>query len=163
MSCAIIVAVSKNGIIGREGDLPWHLPADLAYFKSLTSGNPIIMGRKTYESIGRPLPKRTNIVITRQSDFAAMGCKVTSSLESALTLAEEENPEKTFVIGGGEIYRQALERVDEVYLTEVDIEVDGNVNFPELNSDVWQCVSRDAHEPDEKNKMAYTFCKYTRK
>lgn len=149
MKLAIIVAAAKNGVIGRNNQLPWHLPQDLKYFKAVTLGKPVIMGRKTYESIGRPLPGRTNIVITRNRDWvAAEGVIVTNSFEQALLEAQKilgGNPlasDEAMVIGGAEIYRAALQFADRVYLTCVDIEPEGDAFFEALNEAEWVLESR---------------------
>ena len=153
MKLAIIVAAAKNGVIGRNNQLPWHLPQDLKYFKAVTLGKPVIMGRKTYESIGKPLPGRTNIVITRNSDWrAAEGVIVTNSFEQALIGASKVLgadsliPEEAMVIGGAEIYRSALQLADRIYLTQVDAVPEGDAFFEPLNKDEWvleSCVAGD--------------------
>lgn len=158
MIISAIVATAKNNVIGRSNDIPWYLPADLKYFKKTTSGHHIIMGRKSFISIGRPLPKRTNVVITRDPFFMASGCVVTHSLEEALQVAKENGEEEAFIIGGGQIYKQSLSMLDRLYLTEVEVVVDdGEVFFPVIDEAEWKEVKREAHEPDEKNEHAYTF------
>lgn len=147
MKLAIIVAAAKNGVIGCNNQLPWHLPQDLKYFKSVTLGKPVIMGRKTYESIGKPLPGRPNIVITRSKDWsAAEGVIVARSFEQALfeatSLLTAESADEAIVIGGAEIYRLALQLADRVYLTHVDIEPEGDAFFSELDSAQWCLESR---------------------
>jgi len=133
MKISLIVAVSRNGVIGRDNQLPWHLPEDLKYFKSVTMGKPILMGRKTYDSIGRPLPGRTNIVITRDPDWRADGVEVAGSLQGAMTLAEQAcasaGAEEIMVIGGEQIYRMTLPVADRLYLTQVDAEVEGHCRW----------------------------------
>jgi dihydrofolate reductase len=156
---ALVVAVAENRVIGKENKLIWHLPADLKYFKQLTSGHPIIMGRKTYESIGRPLPNRTNIVITRQADFKAEGCLVANSLTDALMLAQQLD-ENIYVIGGAEIYKQAMFLADTIYLTEVHHSFEGDTFFPEIDTILWEETAREDHQPDEKNAYAYSFVTY---
>ena len=153
----IIVATSKNRVIGNDNSLIWHLPADLKHFKNLTTDNTIVMGRKTYESIGKSLPNRRNIVITRQEDYDPENCEVVSSLEEALLLCGEN----CFIIGGGEIYKQSIGIADKVYLTLVDEEFEGDTYFPELGSE-WFVVSRIDNEPDDKNKYKYSFIEYER-
>jgi dihydrofolate reductase len=156
MKLAIIVAVatSKDGVIGSNNQLPWHLPEDLKYFKSVTLGKPVIMGRKTYESIGRPLPGRTNIVITRSTDWSAEGVVVVNSLEHALDQARAAIAASTtsvveaMIIGGAEIYRSALPLVDKVYLTRVEIEIDGDAFFPELPATDWKLTSSTPGDKD---------------
>jgi dihydrofolate reductase len=143
---SLIVAMARNRVIGRDGKLPWHLSADLKRFKALTMGHHIIMGRKTWESIGRPLPGRTSIVITRDPAYAAPGAHAVDSLSSALKMARHD-PE-VFVIGGGEIYREALPLADRIYLTEVDAEFSGDTFFPALSPGKWH-VSRREHSAAE--------------
>ncbi len=158
---SIIVAMAKNRVIGRDNQLPWHLPADLRHFKQTTMGHPIIMGRKTYESIGRPLPGRQNIVITRNPDFQAEGCLVVHSLQEALAAVPEA--EEVFIIGGASLYREALPLADRIYLTLVDAEVEGDTFFPELDASEWQEVRRETFAPDEKNPFGYAFIEFVRK
>jgi dihydrofolate reductase len=139
---ALVVAVSRNGVIGREGGLPWHLSSDLKLFKRITLGKPIIMGRKTWESLPRkPLPGRTNIVISRADDFKAEGAVVVSSVKSALAQAESQNPEEVAVIGGGEIYNLFLPIADRIYRTDVDLDVEGDTYFPALMPEQWTQTS----------------------
>lgn len=145
MKIALIAAVAANGVIGVDNRLPWHLPEDLREFKRITLGKPVIMGRKTYQSIGRPLPGRTNIVLTRQVGWRADGVRVVADLDAALALARElvdEADGEAVVIGGEQIYRQALPLADRLYLTLVDRVVAGDTRFPELDSDAWREVSR---------------------
>ena len=133
---SLIVAHSKNNVIGKDGQLPWHISDDLKRFKELTTGHPIIMGRKTFESIGRALPNRRNIVVSRQNDFHAENITVVGDIRNAINLVEDED--EAFIIGGGEIYKQSLKFADKVYVTYVDEETDGDAYFPELNLDNWQ-------------------------
>ena len=146
MKVALVVAMARNGVIGRDNQLPWHLPEDLKYFKSVTMGKPIVMGRKTCDSIGRPLPGRTNIVITRSTEWQCEGVEVAHSLEQALELAarvaECDGVDELIVMGGGEIYRQSLPRADRLYITEVDAEVEGDARFPELIESQWSECKR---------------------
>lgn len=151
---SIIVAMAKNRVIGKRGAIPWYLPADLARFKRLTMRHPIIMGRKTHESIGRALPGRQNIVITRQEGYQAKGCDVVHSLEEALERAEGD---EVFVIGGAEIYREALPLAKRIYLTGVDAELPGDVYFPEFDRRAWREVERVPGVMDEKNPYPHTF------
>lgn len=153
---AIVVAVADNGVIGRDNQLIWHLPDDLKHFKNITLNHPIIMGRRTFEAIGRPLPKRRNIVVTRQADWQAEGCEVTFSVPDALETARATD-EQIFVIGGGEIYRQALPAADTVYLTEVHHDFEGDVVFPDLLPGEWREETRERHEPDDKHAYAFSF------
>ncbi|MDQ7054475.1 MAG: type 3 dihydrofolate reductase [candidate division KSB1 bacterium] len=158
---SIIVAIARNRVIGRGNRLPWHLPADLRHFKQTTMGHPIIMGRKTYESIGRPLPGRQNIVITRNRDYYAEGCLVVHSLQEAL--AAVPDAEEVFIIGGASLYREALPLADRIYLTLVDAEVEGDTVFPELDASEWREVQRETFAPDEKNPYGYAFVELVRK
>jgi dihydrofolate reductase len=155
MRLSIIAAMAANRVIGRDNRLPWHLPADLKHFRRLTIGKPILMGRKTWESLGRPLPERTNIVVTRAADYAAPGCVVVHSLEAALRAAAH-HPE-VMVIGGAELYRQVLPQARRIYLTEVHAGFEGDAYFPELEQGAWREVERVDHEPDARNTHAYSF------
>jgi dihydrofolate reductase len=158
---SIIAAMAENRVIGVNNTLPWRLPADLRHFRRLTTGHHVIMGRRNYESIGRPLPERTNIVVTRNRDYRAPGCQVRHSLEEALRDAGGD-PE-VFVIGGAEIYRQALDKADRIYLTLVHATVPGDTFFPEFDPGDWSEISRTRHEADEKNPHACSFVIYDRK
>ena len=151
----IIVATSKNKVIGDSNSLIWYLPADLKRFKELTTGNPIVMGRKTYESIGRPLPNRRNIIITRDFKYDVEGCEVVNSLEEALMICNNN----CFIIGGGEIYKQSMSIADQIYLTLVHEDFEGDTEFPEIGSE-WKMVTSQDFEPDEKNKHKYSFIEY---
>lgn len=153
----IIAAMSKNRVIGDSNSLIWSLPNDLKRFKQLTTGQTVIMGRKTYESIGRPLPNRRNIIITRDINYEAIGCEIVNSLEEALLLSGED----VFIIGGGEIYKQSLPIADKIYLTLVQEDFNGDTSFPELGDD-WVKISREDHEVDEKNPHKYSFIEYER-
>ncbi len=157
MIISTIVAVAKNNVIGKDNDIPWYLPADLKYFKKVTTGHHIVMGRKCYESIGRPLPKRTNVIVTRNPFFIATGCLVTHNVAEAVQLAEANGEEEVFIIGGGQIYEIALPHVDRIYLTEVDLEVEGDIFFPEINPKEWTLIEETEHQSDEKNEYDYTF------
>jgi len=152
---SLIVAVSSNGVIGREGKLPWHLPDDLKHFKAVTMGKPVIMGRKTWDSIGRALPGRRNLVVTRNSDFSAEGCEIAHSLEEALALTEESA--EVVVIGGASLYAEALPRAQRIYLTEVNAHVGGDTRFPRLDRGGWKEVSREAHPADHRHAHAFSF------
>lgn len=157
MIISTIVAVAKNNVIGKDNDIPWYLPADLKYFKKITTGHHIVMGRKCYESIGRPLPKRTNVIVTRNPFFIATGCLVTHNVAEAVQLAEDNGEEEVFIIGGGQIYEIALPHVDRIYLTEVDLEVEGDIFFPAIDKERWTLVKETKHQADEKNEYDYTF------
>lgn len=157
MYLSIIVAAAENNVIGRNNQLPWHLPADLKYFKQITMGKPIIMGRKTYASIGRPLPGRTNIVITRQADFKPEGVMVVSSVEAAIGACRQLEVDEAFITGGAEIFRQALPFAQRIYLTRVQAQVEGDTYFPSLDPAHWRRVRQERHVADEKNMYDYTF------
>jgi len=157
----LIVAKASNNVIGDKNNLIWHLPNDLKHFKNLTTGHPIIMGRKTYESLGRPLPNRTNIIITRDQNFIDDQIIITHSLEQALAKANEIQ-EDVFVIGGGKIYKQAMEYVDVIYLTEVHHEFNGDTYFPEIDEESFEEVERVHHMKDEKHPYSYSFITYKR-
>ncbi len=161
MFLSLIAAADEQGVIGDHGKIPWHLPADFAHFKVVTTGHPVIMGRKTFESIGKPLPGRTNIVVTRDRGYAAEGCLMADSLERALELAEQA--QESFVIGGGELYRIAMPHATRVYLTRVHGEFAGDTYFPAMDEKEWELVSSEPHGKDEKNPHAYTFLTYERK
>jgi dihydrofolate reductase len=158
---SIIAAMTENRVIGINNTLPWRLPADLRHFRQITTGHHVIMGRRNYESIGRPLPDRTNIVITRNPVYQAPGCRVKHSLAEALQ--DAGNDPEVFVIGGAEIYRQAISRADRIYLTLVHAEISGDTFFPEFDMREWRETSRAHHEADEKNPYAYSFVTYDRK
>jgi len=151
---SIIVAVAENNVIGKDNNLIWHLPKDLKHFKETTTGHFIIMGRKTFESNGRPLPNRTNVIITKDKNYQAEGCVILHSLEDAINIAK--NDSEVFIIGGGEIYKQAMPIADRIYLTKVHHLFDGDTFFPEINMKDWTEVSRKDFESDEKNKYAFS-------
>ena len=155
---SLIVAASRNGVIGANNRLPWHLPADLKRFKQLTMGHPILMGRKTFESIGKPLPGRTNLVITRQKDFQCCGATATHSLEEALLICDRED--EIFVIGGAEIFRQALPFADRIYLTRIERNFEGDVRLFEIDPAIWKETSREDFLSDP---LPHTFLTYNRK
>ncbi|WP_438969615.1 type 3 dihydrofolate reductase [Methylophaga sp.] len=160
MNVAIIVAMDERGLIGKENDLPWKISADLQYFRRTTMGKPIIMGRNTHESIGRPLPGRQNIVITSQLDYQAEGCDVVHSIEEALALCADA--EEIMVMGGASLYQQTLPLTDKLYLTKVHAQLDGDTWFPELIAQDWQLVSSEDHYADDKNEFDYSFELYQR-
>jgi len=177
-SVALIVAVSENGVIGRDGDMPWRLPSDLKRFKALTTGHPVIMGRKTYESIGKPLPDRLNIVITRNMDWEAHGVLRVSSLPAALDLAtahldsilaqtdeddDEDNlPREIFIIGGGTIYEQAMDWVDSLYVTRICATIDGDTHFPSIDDAAWTVTHSQDVAKSDKDTHATRFIIYER-
>jgi dihydrofolate reductase len=156
MLVSAIVAVSENNVIGRDGHLPWHLSADLKRFKAITTGHSIILGRKNYDDIGRPLPNRTNYVLTRNTAFKAPGCVVCGSLSQALEGAQAAGETECFIIGGAAVYREAMPLVKKLYLTRVIAEVDGDVFFPEWGEG-WRMVSEDKFPADEKNDFPTLF------
>ena len=141
----LIVAMAKNRVIGINNTLPWHLPADLKHFKALTMGHHIVMGRKTYESIGKPLPGRTSVVVTRNANYAPPGVIVVNSLEAAISACGDD--EEIFVIGGAELYRQSITLADRIYLTEIDADISGDAHFTELDRKLWKEAGRDSHAP----------------
>lgn len=153
--------MAENRVIGRNNNLPWYLPEDLKYFKKTTMGKPIIMGRKTYESIGKPLPGRTNIVVTRNANFTADGVRVVHSLDDAIALATQisiiDGSSEAIVIGGGQIYQAALPLVETLYVTQVHAKVEGDAFFPEVNWQNWQEFFREDWLKDEKNPYDYSF------
>ncbi len=157
MQISLIVAMSTNNIIGNKGKLPWHLPADLKYFKKTTLGHHIIMGRKTYESIGKVLPGRTNIVISRRPDYWAKGCLVVHSLEQGLELVKKRGEQEVFIIGGAYLYDSSLSVATEIYLTKIQTQAEGDAKFPTLAANSWQEVSRENHMADDKNSFDYSF------
>ncbi len=163
MKISCIVAMTQNRVIGHGNQIPWYLPADLKYFKKITSGHAVIMGRNCFESIGRPLPNRTNIVVSRDAFFIASSCIVVRSLEEALHTAHELNEEEIFIIGGGQIYEQTLELWDKLYLTLVDCDCEGDVFFPVINEDEWICTYDEPGTKDEKNHFDHRFMVYERK
>jgi dihydrofolate reductase len=164
MRVSIVVAVAENGVIGRDGELPWHLSADLQRFKRITMGHTIIMGRRTWESIGRPLPGRKSIVVSRQSDYRTGFENVTrvGSLDDALQLAAASGDEEAFIIGGAELYREALLRADGLHVTRVRANVDGDTRFPAVDWDRWQFAKGEEHVADEANDYNYSFEVYER-
>ena len=162
MTVSLIVAVSSNGVIGRDGGLPWRLSADLRHFKKTTMGHHLVIGRRTWEEVGKPLPGRTMVVLTRDRGFAAEGAKVVHSLEEALAVAGDD--EEPFIAGGAQIYRMALEAdlVDRIYLTRVHALIEGDILFPQIDLDEWELVSEDDHEADERNQHPFSFLVYER-
>lgn len=156
----LIAAVARNGVIGRENALPWRLKADLAHFKAVTLGHPVLMGRKTWESLGRPLPGRRNLVVTRNPDWRAAGAESFTSPEQAL--AAVCGAKKLFVIGGAELYRQMIGHADTIMLTEVWADVDGNTRFPDYDRNCFEEVAREAHYADASNEFDFDFVTYRR-
>lgn len=157
---SIIVAVAQNGIIGTGGTMPWHITEDFRHFKAVTLGHTVIMGRKTYDSIGRPLPQRRNIVITRNPNLSIEGCEMAASLEAAIEMCKGE--EEVFVIGGGEIYRQAMPLASKLYLTHVGVSVEGDTRFPHIDHNVWHEVGREEFERGKEFEHPFAFVDYER-
>jgi dihydrofolate reductase len=160
MKIAIIVATDEQGLIGKDNDLPWRLSADLQHFKRVTMAKPIIMGRRTHESIGRPLPGRQNIVISSRQGYQAQGCDVVQSLDAALDLCRNE--EEVMIMGGASLYQQTLPIADKLYLTLVHTRLEGDTWFPEWSTEEWDLISREPHEADDKNDYDYSFMLYQR-
>lgn len=167
MRLAVIVAVAENGVIGNNNALPWHLPADLQYFKRVTLGKPIVMGRNTFESIGRPLPGRSNIVVSRRQNYKPEGVQVVASLEQALELAADiaksGDQDELMVIGGAAIYASAIPLADRLYITEVHATVEGDVHLPTVEWSQWHEVSREQHRAAEPDNVDFSFVVYQRR
>ena len=161
MKISLVWAMAQNRVIGRNNQLPWYLPEDLKYFKRITLGKPVIMGRKTFDSIGKPLPGRTNIVVTRNRDWSFEGVRIVDSLEAARELCENQaimdGTEEAMIIGGAEIYRQAMPLADRLYLTEVHADVEGDATFPEFDRSQWQEIAREDFEASGPNPYNYSF------
>ncbi len=163
MTKSFVVAASENNVIGINNKLPWQLPNDLKFFKNTTWAMPIIMGRKTFESTGRPLPGRTNIVITHQQDWKAEGVIVVNDMDAAIKAAEDTDAKEAFIIGGGEIFKQNILLVDKIYITRVHAVLEGDAFFPEIDESQWQLLSNLDFPVDEKHKYAYSFQLWQRK
>jgi len=157
MTISLIVAAAENNSIGKDNRLLWHLPNDLKFFKNMTWGMPVIMGRKTFESVNKPLPGRFNIVITGQAGWTAPGVITVASMEAALQAARDTNCKEVFIIGGGEIYKQTMAMAEHVYLTRVHQNFEGDTFFPALDSEQWQLVSEHKFIADDKHAFAYSF------
>lgn len=155
MIISFVAAMSRNRVIGKNNALPWSMPADMKRFRDVTRGKPVIMGRKTFESIGHSLPDRTNIIITRDKDFVADGCTIVHSIEEAITSVGEA--EEAMVIGGSSVFQQFLPYAKRMYLTIIDEDIEGDALFPEFDKNEWREQERIAYEPDEKNKYRYVF------
>ena len=160
MKISLIAAMSENRVIGRDGALPWHLPADLARFKSITTGHTLIMGRKTFESVGKPLPNRRSIVISRNSDYQCEGVVVAHSFDEALEHGAGQ--EEVFVLGGQAVFELALPRADRIYLTMVHASIDGDTHFPPFDPSEWTFVEDERHEADDRHAYAFSFRRYER-
>lgn len=163
MVLSLLVAADENNVIGKDNQLPWHLPNDLKYFKNLTWAMPILMGRKTFDSIGKPLPGRKSIVITRNKDWQHESVEVVHSIEDAIDVAKQNDVKEIFVIGGAEIFKTSFEAANRIYLTRIHHQFEGDVYFPELDSSQWELVKAKRCEPDEKNAYAHTFQVWERK
>ncbi|GAA4410415.1 type 3 dihydrofolate reductase [Nibrella viscosa] len=168
MKISLIAAVAQNGVIGQSNpdggpDMPWHLPDDFRFFKQKTSHHPVIMGRRTLQALGKPLPNRTNIVITRSNDFQADGCVVVHSLDDALAEARQVEQNEIFIIGGGEIYNMAMPAATTLYLTEIDKAFEGDTRFPEFDKSAWEEVERRHHPADDRHEAAFDFVTYERR
>ena len=161
MKISLIVAMDQNGLIGSNNDLPWRLSSDLKQFKAITMGSPIIMGRKTHESIGRPLPGRTNVIVTRNTQYHADGCEVIHDLSDIESFCKGHH--EIFIMGGAELYKQSLHLIDRIYLTEVHAQLDGDTYFPEFDRAHWQEVERQDFTADDKNDYDYSFVVMDRK
>ena len=164
---AMIAAVAANGVIGRDGEIPWKIPSDMAFFKRTTMGKPIVMGRKQFESVGRPLPGRTNIVVTRQAGYQLDGVIVIDSLEAAIayagTIAEADGADEAMIIGGGEIYAQGIGLADRLYISHVALNPEGNVTFPAIDPDRWTVVEEPEVTPSERDEAVYRIAIYARR
>lgn len=164
---AMIAAVAENGVIGSDQKIPWYIPSDFAYFKRTTLGRPLVMGRKQFETVGKPLPGRTNIVVTRQPGYQPDGVMVLDSLDRALeearAIAERDDVDEIMVIGGGEIYAQLIGRADRLYITHVDLAPEGDVRFPEINPEDWAVVDLPEVAPSEKDTARYRIKVYERR
>ncbi|MGN6293200.1 MAG: dihydrofolate reductase [Chitinophagaceae bacterium] len=157
MIITLVVAASRNNVIGKDNQLLWRLPNDTRYFKNVTWGMPVIMGRKTFESLGKPLGGRTNIVLTRNSGWKAPGVTTVKNLDDALFLAKEMDVKEVMVIGGGEIYKMAMPKAGRIHITRVEADLEGDAYFPEIDPLLWKLVSREDHPADEKHQYAYSF------
>lgn len=163
MIISLLVAAAENNVIGKDNKLPWYLPSDLKYFKNLTWGMPVVMGRKTYQSLGKPLQGRKNIVVTRNQHWAEEGLTIVHNIEAAIEAAKEENVKEIFIIGGAEIFKTTFAMADRLYVTRIHQAFEGDVYFPEINTNDWQLVKSIDCAPDEKNLYAHTFEVWERK
>ncbi|SET32070.1 dihydrofolate reductase [Salinibacillus kushneri] len=160
---SLLVAMDQKGVIGKDGDLPWRLPNDLKFFKETTMDHTIVMGRKTYQSIGRPLPRRNNVVLTRDSSFEAQGCFIIHSWDTVKEWNEHTPEEEVFVIGGSELFKDAIYFADKMYITEIDESFEGDTYFPSFDSSEWELVHKEKGIKNVKNPYDYYFCTYIRK
>lgn len=157
MVISLVVAAATNNVIGKAGVMPWHLPNDLKHFKNVTWGLPVVMGRKTFDSLGKPLAGRRNIVITRQDDWNADGAIAVKNMDDALFLVKESDAKEAMIIGGGEIFRMVFDKAKRIYLTRVEAEPEGDTFFPPIDPDQWQLVSQKNYEADQKNIFNHSF------
>ncbi len=157
VSISLVVAAATNNTIGKDGKMPWHLPNDMKHFKNITWGMPVVMGRKTFESLGKVLPGRKNIVISRQTGLKIAGTVTVQKIEDALFVAKQTDAREVMVIGGGEIYKTLFDKAKRIYMTRVEAEPEGDTFFPPLNPKEWHLVSQQNHEADEKNPFNYSF------
>ena len=155
MIVSMVVAIAENNAIGKDNQLLWHLPKDLKHFKSITSGHTVIMGRKTFDSVGKPLPNRRNIVVTRNTALNIEGVEVVNDLKAALALCTTEK--EVFIVGGAEVYKLAMADTDRIFLTVVHASFEADTFFPEIDKDIWKVTASESHEPDEKHAFGYTF------
>jgi len=163
MIISAIVAKAQNNVIGKANDIPWYLPNDLKYFKKITLNHHIVMGRKCFQSIGKPLPKRTNIIVTKNPFYIVSNCYIANSIEEALSIAHDNGEEELMIIGGGEIYRLTQQLWDRLYITEVKADIEGDIIFPEIDLDHWNLVSEIQNKKDTKNEFDHTFLVYEKK
>lgn len=161
MIVTAVVAIAENNAIGKDNELLWHLPKDLKHFKEITKGHTIIMGRKTFASINKPLPHRRNIVVTRNKNLSIEGAEMANSVEEALKIAEGDG--EVFIVGGAEIYKKAMQMTDKIYLTVVHKSFDGDAYFPEIDRNLWEETASETHLPDEKHSIGFTFSTLQRK
>ena len=157
MTISFVVAAATNNVIGKDGKMPWHLPNDMRHFKNVTWGMPVIMGRKTFDSLGKALPGRKNIVITRQTGWTAPNTVVVKNIEDALFVAKETDAKEAMIIGGGEIYKSLFDKASKIYITRVHADPEGDTLFPSIDPQQWYLVSQKNHEADEKNSYNYSF------
>lgn len=159
---SLLVAMDKNRVIGKDNQLPWHLPEDLKYFKRITMGHKIIMGRKTFESIGRPLPGRDNFVVTRDQSYKAEGCHILHSVDDIFEIDKSSSGDELFIIGGAELFRHVLPNANRLYITHIDAEFAGDTFFPEINEEQWKLLSKKKGITNDKNPYDYWFAVYGR-
>jgi dihydrofolate reductase len=164
MTLSLIVIVSSNNVIGRDNKLPWHMPADLKRFKNLTMGHHVLMGRRTFDEIRKPLPGRVNVIITRDPHFAAEGVALSRSIDEAINKAEAAGDLEVFLIGGGEIFNQVMHRADRMYMTRIHADIEGDTYFPDFDDvNEWKLIEAEHFEADEKNAYPYSFLTYERR